>query len=56
MAYIISWTSAATPFFPHRVNGEPMTTVAIGIAEVNIARRAANGQAIIAVEDDVVFE
>ena len=39
-----------------RANGEPVTAVTIGVAEVNVARWAADRQAIISIEDDIVFE
>jgi hypothetical protein len=42
--------------FSQRTNGKSVTTVAIGIAEVDVVRWGTEHQAIISVEDDVVLE
>ena len=39
-----------------RANGEPVTAVAIDIAEVNVASWTVDRQAIISIEDDIVLE
>ena len=39
-----------------RANGESVTTVAIAVTEVDFLRWAADRQAIIPIEDDVVLE
>jgi hypothetical protein len=44
----------ATP--AQRADGEPVAAVTIVIAEVDVVRWTTDGQAIVAVEDDVVLE
>jgi len=39
-----------------RANGEPVTAVTIGVAEVNVARWAVDRHAIVSIEDDIVLE
>ena len=39
-----------------RTNGEPVTAITIGVAEVNVARWAADREAVVSIEDDVVLE
>jgi len=39
-----------------RANGEPVTAVTIGVADVNVARWAVDRQAIVSIKDDIILE
>ncbi len=39
-----------------RTNGEPVTAITIGVAEVNVARWAADREAVVSIVDDVVLK
>ena len=39
-----------------RTNGEPVTAITIGVAEVNVARWAVDREAVVSIEDDVILK